>query len=399
MKKYALTFVMLLLGLNGAIAQTSDSLDVKSNKESKKIKLEVPTIKAQMGKDTLKVKFGGAFRFNWRYLDWNEASRKQGSAILYDMARINMGVSYGKIQAAAEYRFYAQSCGGGMLKNGWIGYNINDKNQVRFGLTTVPFGILPYQSNSYFFNINYYIGLEDDDDMGITYQYAGEHWQLNAGYFKNSDLLDGEGSPTNAKRYSYDIAGRTKEVNTGALRVAYKGGDEFKYELGASGWLGQAYNLDSQKSDVRYALAGHAVLGWKNLNLKTQFTHFDYTCEESKNTGYVTMAAFDAPYHVADKGQTYSACLAYTIPINKGVLDAITIYNDYSYLHKTNSAFNDSQQNDFGCSIAAGPVYIYADYITAKNQSWIGPEWNDSFAAGPDNKWHTRVNLNVGIYF
>lgn len=350
-------------------------------------------------KNSLKVKFGGAFRFNWRYQDWNDANKKQGSAIQYDMARINMGATYGKIQAAAEYRFYAQSSGGGMLKYGWIGYNINDKNQVRFGLTTVPFGILPYQSNSYFFNINYYIGLEDDDDVGITYQYAGDHLQLNAGFFKNSDLLDGEGSPTNAKRYSYDLAGRTKETNTGALRVAYKGGDDLKYEIGASGWLGQAYNIDSKTFDTRYALAGHAVLNWKRWNLKTQATHYDYSCEESKNTGYVTMAAFDAPYNVADKGQTYSACLAYTIPIKKGVIDAITIYNDYSYMHKKHEGFNDSQENDLGCSVSAGPVFIYADIVSAKNHSWIGPEWSDSFSGGLDNKWHTRVNLNVGIYF
>lgn len=393
------TIVLLSIVTFSAVAQGVDSIDVQSNKESQKVKLEGTTLKAQMGKDTLKVKFGGAFRFNWRYQDWNDANKKQGSAILYDMARINMGVTYGKIQAAAEYRFYAQSCGGGILKNGWIGYNFNEKNQVRFGLTTVPFGILPYQSNSYFFNINYYIGLEDDDDTGITYQYSGKHWQVNAGFFKNSDLLDGEGSPTSAKRYSVDIAGRTKEVNTGALRLAYKGGDDFKYEIGASGWVGQAYNIDSQKSDVRYALAGHAVLGWKNWNLKTQFTHYDYSCEESKETGYVTMASFDAPYHVADKGQTYSACLAYTLPINKGVFDAVTFYNDYSYLHKQNSGFNDSKQNDLGCSLAAGPVFIYLDWIYAKNQAWIGPEWNDSFAAGTDNKWHSRVNLNVGIYF
>ena len=34
------------------------------------------------------------------------------------------------------------------------------------GLTTVPFGILPYTGNNYFFNLSYYAGLEDDADMG-----------------------------------------------------------------------------------------------------------------------------------------------------------------------------------------------------------------------------------------
>ena len=146
-------------------------------------------------------------------------------------------------------------------------------------------------------------------------------------------------------------------------------------------------------------MAGHAVFEWGKWNLKTQFTHYDYSCEESATTGYVTMAAFDAPYHVADKGQTYSACLAYTISVDKDIFDAITIYNDYSYLNKQRAAFNDSQQNVLGCSLAAGPLLVFLDWVYARNQSWIGPEWSDSFAAGPNNKWHSRVNLNVGIYF
>lgn len=57
------------------------------------------------------------------------------------------------------------------LKHGWLGYRFNDYNQLQVGLTTVPFGIQPYTSNSYFFNINYYVGLEDDADMGIKYIY------------------------------------------------------------------------------------------------------------------------------------------------------------------------------------------------------------------------------------
>lgn len=349
--------------------------------------------------NSLKVKLGGAFRFNWRYADWNDANKKQGSSILYDMARLNLKASYGKIEAAGEYRFYAESCGGGMLKYGWIGYNPNSRNQIRFGLTTVPFGILPYQSNSYFFNINYYIGLEDDDDLGITYQYLTDHLQLNVAYFKNSDLLDSEGSPTNARRYSYDIAGKTKETNTVAARIAYKGGDELKFEVGASGYVGQGYNIDSQKSDARYAYAGHVVLDYNRFNFKGQYTEYDYSNEESKNTGCVTMGAFNAPYLVCDRGNTISGCLAYSIPIKSKIIDGITVYNDYSYLHKKHDGFNDSQQNDLGCSLSAGPVFVYLDWIYAKNQSWIGPDWNNAFAEGLDNKWHSRVNLNVGIYF
>ena len=56
-----------------------------------------------------------------------------------------------------------------MLREGWIGYRFNDSHRLQIGLTTVPFGVLPYTGNNYFFNLNYYAGLEDDADMGIKY--------------------------------------------------------------------------------------------------------------------------------------------------------------------------------------------------------------------------------------
>jgi hypothetical protein len=30
----------------------------------------------------------------------------------------------------AEYRLYSQGFGGGMLKQGWLGYNLNEKDQI-----------------------------------------------------------------------------------------------------------------------------------------------------------------------------------------------------------------------------------------------------------------------------
>ena len=353
---------------------------------------------AQTG-NSLEVKLGGAFRFNWLYTDWNQANKDQRSAIVYDMARLNMRASYGKIEAAAEYRMYAESAGGGILKYGWIGYNPDHRNQFRFGMTTVPFGILPYQSNNFFCNINYYIGLEDDDDYGITYRYTGEKILFNAAFFKNSDLLDGEGLPTNLRRFSYDITGHTKETNTAALRFVYKGGNKCKYEIGASGLIGQAYNIDSHNTDIRYAYAGHVVLDWDKFNFKGQYTAYDYTNEESKVTGYMTMGAFSAPYYVCDKGRTYSACLAYIVPLKNDIVDRITLFNDYSYLEKLHNGFNDSQQNVLGCTLSAGPVLVYLEWVYAKNQAWIGPAFDNSFADGPDNKWHSRLNVNIGFYF
>jgi hypothetical protein len=61
-----------------------------------------------------------------------------------------------------------QGFGGGMLKQGWLGYNLNEKDQIHLGLTQVPFGIQQYNSHNWF-SMAYYVGLEDDHDMGFKY--------------------------------------------------------------------------------------------------------------------------------------------------------------------------------------------------------------------------------------
>jgi hypothetical protein len=42
---------------------------------------------------------------------------------------------------------YILKVGGGMLKQGWLGYNLNEKDQIHLGLTQVPFGIQQYNSH------------------------------------------------------------------------------------------------------------------------------------------------------------------------------------------------------------------------------------------------------------
>ena len=349
--------------------------------------------------ESVDVKIGGCLRFNYRYNSWSIDSKKQFGSLLYDVFRLNLDASYHNLQFHTEYRFYSKSNGGPMLKNGWIGYNFSSKSNVKFGHIPVPFGILPYQSNSYFFNLNYYLGLEDDDDFGLSYHYSGDKWHLSTAFFKNADIFNSESAVVSDERYSYDIAGKSKEINTFALRGAYKNGEKLKYEIGLSTIVGGIYNIDTKNKDVRYAGAIHAVLSWNYFDFKTQFTYFDNSCEESENIGYITMTAFNAPYQVFDKGQTYSFCLSYMIPFNHKIFDNIKFYNDYSLLKKSRNGFNSSQMNVLGCSISMGHVFVYVDAVCAKNQAWFGSDWNNSFAKGGDNKLHTAFNVNVGYYF
>ena len=135
-------------------------------------------------------KIGGALRFNYNYSDWKSGCRKRGGDFGFDVFRLNVDASCRKFLLSADYRFYPSSSGGGMLRQGWLGYQFNENHQLQMGLVTVPFGILPYTANNYFFNIQYYVGLEDDADMGLKYIFRNRQWEVQAAFFKNSGLTD-----------------------------------------------------------------------------------------------------------------------------------------------------------------------------------------------------------------
>ncbi|SFW66510.1 hypothetical protein SAMN02927921_03128 [Sinomicrobium oceani] len=76
-----------------------------------------------ISQDQPQVKFGGALRFNYIYSSWKEAQKRQGGDFMYDMFRVNAEASYKGISLNAEYRFYSEAFGGGVLKQGWLAYD------------------------------------------------------------------------------------------------------------------------------------------------------------------------------------------------------------------------------------------------------------------------------------
>lgn len=110
-------------------------------------------VNAQSEQEIPKVTVGGALRFNYNYSDWKEGSKDRGGDFGFDVFRIDVDAAYKKIILDAEYRFYSKSSGGGMLKSGWLGYAFTPQDEIQIGLTRVPFGITPYNSNSYFFRL------------------------------------------------------------------------------------------------------------------------------------------------------------------------------------------------------------------------------------------------------
>lgn len=193
-----------------------------------------------------------------------------------------------------------------MLKYGWIGYQFNDKSQMQLGLTGVPFGIQPIASHNFFLQIAYYIGLEDDSDMGIKYLYQGDTWDFTLAFFKNADeLLFGSDNETSDDRYGYDVAGRNKENQSFNGQAFYKFGESTRQRLGGSAEFGQLYNLDTRKNGTHYAFALHYELTTQKVSLKAQLTTYAMNPKngEGDDDELISMTAYGAPYLVAAKSK------------------------------------------------------------------------------------------------
>lgn len=357
---------------------------------------------SQETKERPYVHIGGALRFNYNFSDWNKGHRDRGGDFGYDVFMLNPKAYYKGFMLEADARFYSTAFGGFMLKYAWIGYRFSARNHIEVGLTKVPFGIPGGSTNNFFLQISYYVGLEDDADMGIKYVHSDDRWEYALAFFKNADeLLFGAHNETSDDRYGYDVAGRNKEINQLNAQLIYKFGSQTQQKIGASAEFGQLYNLDTHHNGTHFAFALHYVLDWRRWNIKTQVSTYALYPQNApgEDRDLVSMTAYGAPYQVAARGNIYSLSFSHRFPIKSRWLQSILMYHDVGILQKWNKHFKSSSQNVSGLLLTMGPVYTYIDYAMGQHHAWLGPDWN---AFGPgvgSNSWHARFNINIGYYF
>ncbi len=367
--------------------------------------------------DELDLHVGGAVRYNYFLKSWagQDANRDKGGDFAFDTFRVNVDGTKGKLAVSAEYRFYA---GYNMVHHGYVAWVPDDRFQLQAGVSQVPFGILPYASHNWFFDIGYYLGLEDDYDLGVKGVYSKDNWDAALAFYKNS-----EGSYTGnslaSARYSYDVvpisAGAlsyagfdgsrsNQETNqvTGRLAYTIDHQDLGSTEIGVSGTYGGLYNGVTMDTGNHSAAAAHLNGNYGQFNLMLEGIHYKYDPRnpEGEDNRFVIMGAYDAPYMVAAEGNVILANLSYAVPVAWGPISSLTFYDDYSVLSKTESSYEDSQQNVLGVLVAGSGMYTYVDFAMGKNQPWLGPDYGGALAAGnPDADWENRFNVNLGYYF
>lgn len=365
---------------------------------------------AQEDESSLSV--GGAVRYNVLLTDYEDGTIDNNDAqFTWDTWRINVNAEKNGVKLNFEYRFYP-TFNTHFVKQGWIGYDFNDQNNLQIGVTQVPFGNLQYNSHNWWFQGAYYVGLEDDHDMGFKYTHTADNWDLMAAYFFQPEPAGpaaGSGSFGfgGSGRYSYDIVPTGNQSNYERNQLNVRGTTTFELEdatvnVGASGQVGQIWNQALDETSSRYALALHTDINYGNWNFKGQFVNYgmDAQNDNGQSIDAVMMGAYGSPYPVATEMNMYAAGLSYSYDVDWGPITNLNFYNDYTFFQKNIDGYNDAHQHVLGFLLSAGNVYTYFDIARGSNHPWITQNFGTGLGPGVnDARWNTRFNINIGYYF
>ncbi len=316
------------------------------------------------------------------------------------MFRIGFEAKRKGFLGAVRLRWYSYAR---VWEYGWVGYRWSGGSQLEVGLTKVPFGVLPYAAYDYWFNIPYYVGLNNQYDVGLKWSgdFLDKRLNLQVGFFKNSDIAAAD----DLARFSYDTvlvsanpAARNEETNQGNARLAFTAGG---VEIGGSFQYGGLYNHDTGDTGRHWAAALHVNATLGNWSAQLQAMQYAFSPENAAGQprDIVYTGAFADAFPIAAKARLLEANVGYEIHPKKWI-DTIKLYNNYSMLLKDSAAFADSKMNVTGFSVLAGPIFGFVDVISAKNAPYIGTPTAIAFTTGaPDGEWHSMFNVNLGFYF
>lgn len=290
--------------------------------------LSLPTFQANASTETTEdgIKIGGAVRVNYAYRDYDEKSKDKGGDFNFDMAAIKFDGKMGDWGLAAEYRFTSST---NYIKYGYGYYQANDNWQLQFGINKVPFGNREFISNSWWFGLPYYLGFEDNHDIGIKAIYEKNGWHTDIAFYKNPEYAADENKRYAADLYTGTINGtdyHNEETNQVNLRQTYT----FEHEggqttFGGSIEVGQIYNSSTGNNGDRYAAALHLDSSYKGWNLQLQAMQYEYDAADAIDPNKIGISVVSWQYEIASKGQVYNLNLAKTFPPASVASNATTI--------------------------------------------------------------------------
>ncbi len=346
------------------------------------------------------INFGGAVRLNYGWRDYDDQNKDRLGDFELELFRVNVSGSVGDVLLDAEWRRYNDFQA---IHHAWVGYNFSDDLQMQLGITQVPFGILPYASHSFWFTGNYYLGYEDDYDTGIKFIHTpNEDWTFHYGFFKNPEYAN----DARADRYSFDLVTAGDQQNTETNQINFRAerhltfSEDANMNVGVSLQAGQMYNRATEKNGDRWAVMGHMDSYFGPWNLRLQAMRYNYNPEnpEGVSDDFVQKGAFAFPFLMAAEANVYTYSISRAFNVDWGPITWVNCYNEGTFIDPRVSNSDESIQSVTGCSVAAGGVFAYFDWIAGKNMWFAGGDGIglDATTAG---KWQSRLNINIGYYF
>jgi hypothetical protein len=372
---------------------------------------------------------GGAIRYNMILTSYESDIDASSSQFTWDTWRINVLYDNpGGIGLNFEYRFYP-TFGTHFIKQGWLDYNIDDDTEIQLGVTQVPFGNIQYNSNNWWFSLPYYVGLEDDHDMGIKLIKKTETMEWHAAYFFQAAPEGPVFGQSNfgvggSGRYSYDVIPEGNASLTERNQFNLRGAYQFDNgEAGASVQYGRLYNTANDVFDSQFAIALHADYNMGGFNIKPQLLYYgmDAADDAGDELSTVFMGAYGIPYEVSTNAWIATLGLSYSYDVDWGPVTNINFYNDFSYMQNTTGEgtttratgdqltlddnFQPTIQNITGFLVTAGPVFTYFDIAQGVNHPWLTDQFGVGVGPGHedlgvgDSQYNIRFNINIGFYF
>ncbi|MFT5889087.1 MAG: hypothetical protein ACI9BO_001912 [Zhongshania sp.] len=356
------------------------------------------------GKSEDGITIGGAIRSNYNYTSYSEGNKDRGGDFDFDIFRINVRGEIGDVSLNGEIRFFDYMRA---IKYAYVGYQFSQNWEVQAGITKVPFGNSPYNSQNYFFSTNYYLGLEDDFDLGVVFKRSvADNWQLDLAFFKNDELGGIDGYVDNrSDRYSYDIVGSRApgegiydeptqplgEYNTFSGRLAYHFEQgALSTEIGVSALSAGIHDGNRRVGDYQ-AWALHTNSQYQNWHLQLQHSEYSYDIAQVDRIAVGAYSFYDS---IAAEATSSTANIAYDWAVNFGPVTGLQFYNNYGTVYDKSDSSADTVMNVTGVSVAAGGLFTYFDWVHAKNQPFVGGS-----AAGDSSEYEQRFNINIGYYF
>lgn len=353
--------------------------------------LSVPSAEASADDDEVDLKLGGAIRLNYGWKDYDDDSDGQFD---FELFAVDVDITKGKWFVDSQFRFYQDF---NAVHHAEMGYKFDEADTLVVGVSQVPFGISPYSSHGFWFGGTYYLGFEDDYDSGMKWTHTSGDWTFDTAYFFNSEY----DNSARYGRYSFDIASieerDNKEDGQANFRAQYQLGS---HVIGGSLQAGKFRNRTTNATGEHTAVALHFDGHFDSWNLQLQHIYYDFEAASELQTAdhRIAMSAFDFPFEIATEANVTSFNLAKTFHLGNEFVDRVVCYNDFTYTSASNKpGLTDSIQNVTGCTLIKDGLYTYIDWIAGKNM-WFAGGPGIGVYDGPE-KWHSRLNINIGYYF